>query len=478
MIFSSTIFLFIFLPINLLLYYLIPKKFLAFRNLLLLFTSLLFYSWGEPVIVFIMILSIFANYGFGLWIDKVREINFQKRLSIIASLVFNIGLLGYFKYFNFFVNNINSIVGTNFTSQVALPIGISFYTFQIMSYIIDIYFGNVKPQKNLFTLALYISFFPQLIAGPIIRYIDIEAQFTNRVQNLEKIASGFQRFIVGLSKKILIANQVSIFADHAFNTNSPTSVMAWVGAICYALQIYFDFSGYSDMAIGLGRMFGFEFLENFNYPYISNTVQNFWRRWHISLSSWFRDYLYIPLGGNRKGALRTYLNLLTVFAVTGLWHGASWSFVVWGLYHGAFLMLERGVWGKILQKLPTALTWFYTMIVALIGWVIFRAEELGKALEYIKCMFSFSTGGLSITLARLNIVIVAAILLGIIFSAPILPYVKKKLFGDDNHFAIENLTPAKQIASYASIIGCFCMLLVSIIFLTGSDFNPFLYFRF
>ena len=478
MIFSSTLFLFIFLPIVLLLYYIIPQKFLAARNSLLLCVSLFFYSWGEPVVALIMVFSICANYGFGLWIDKSKENKFQKKLSIVISLCFNIGLLGYFKYFNFFIDNINGIFGTGFISQVALPIGISFYTFQIMSYIIDIYFGNVKPQKNVFTVALYISFFPQLIAGPIVRYIDIEEQLKTRTQSLEKIAGGFQRFIVGMSKKILIANQVSIFADHAFNTGSPTAVMAWTGALCYALQIYFDFSGYSDMAIGLGKMFGFDFLENFNYPYIAGTVQSFWRRWHISLSSCFRDYLYIPLGGNRKGSLRTYLNLLTVFAVTGLWHGASWSFVVWGLYHGAFLMLERGVWGKVLQKLPSALTWVYTMIIVIIGWVIFRAETLSAAFEYIRCMFSFSTGGLAITLANLNIVIVVAIALGIIFSLPLLPYIKNKLFGEENHFTCENLSVAKQIASYASIIGCFAMLIMSIIFLTGSDFNPFLYFRF
>ena len=480
MIFSSTIFLFIFLPMNLLLYYIIPKKFLAARNLLLLCTSLIFYSWGEPVVVLIMVLSIAVNYAFGLLFGLWDEEKSKKNLVLIFAVAFNVILLGYFKYFNFFVDNINFVFGMDFTSKVALPIGISFYTFQIMSYIFDIYFGNVKPQKNIFNLALYIAFFPQLIAGPIVRYIDIEAQLQDRTESLEKMASGFQRFIVGLSKKILIANQVSIFADFAFNTTSLTSVMAWVGTICYALQIYFDFSGYSDMAIGLARMFGFEFLENFKYPYISNTIQNFWRRWHISLSSWFRDYLYIPLGGNRKGNLRTYLNLLIVFAVTGLWHGASWSFVVWGLYHGAFLMLERGAWGRILKKLPSALTWVYTMVVVLIGWVLFRADDLGKAIEYIKSMFNFTTGGLAITLANLNIVSLVALICGIIFSAPVLPYVKKKIFGDENqnHLTCENPTMSRQIASYISIVGSLCMLIVSIIFLTGSDFNPFLYFRF
>jgi len=347
-----------------------------------------------------------------------------------------------------------------------------------MSYPIDIYKGDAKLQKSIVSFGAFVALFPQLIAGPIVRYKQIAEQLENRAQNLDKIAAGAQRFIIGLSKKILIANQVSVFADRAFNTSSPTSVMAWVGAICYALQIYFDFSGYSDMAIGLGQMFGFEFPENFDYPYISNTVQNFWRRWHISLSSWFRDYLYIPLGGNRKGTFRTYMNLLVVFFVTGLWHGASWSFVIWGLYHGAFLMLERGVWGKFLKRLPKAVTWFYAMFVVLIGWVIFRAENIGRAFEYLKCMFNFKTGGLSLTLANLNIIILFALLLGIIFSVPILPSVKKRLFGDKNHFEYEYLPPAKQAASIASIFGCVGLLVLSVIFLTGSDFNPFLYFRF
>ena len=478
MIFSSTLFLFIFLPVTLLLYYIIPKRYLTAKNILLLFASLLFYGWGEPIFIFVMIVSICANHVFGYMIDKVKENKSHKRIALIIAVVFNVGLLGYYKYFNFFTDNINWIFKTNFTSNIALPIGISFYTFQIMSYVLDVYFGNVEPQEKLWNLALYISFFPQLIAGPIVRYIDIAAQLENRKHNIDNIAAGVQRFIIGLSKKILIANQVSVFADRAFNTSSPTSAMAWVGIICYALQIYFDFSGYSDMAIGMGKMFGFEFLENFDYPYISSTVQVFWRRWHISLSSWFKDYLYIPLGGNRKGALRTYINLLIVFTVTGLWHGASWSFVIWGLYHGIFLMVERGAWGKILKKLPKAVTWVYTMLVVLIGWVFFRAETLGKAFEYLKCMFNFSTGGLSITLANMNIIILGALLLGMLFSAPILPYIKKQLFDGKNHFECANLSPVKQAASWASIAGCLGLLLLSVIFLTGSDFNPFLYFRF
>ncbi|MCL1857644.1 MAG: MBOAT family protein [Oscillospiraceae bacterium] len=482
MIFSSTLFLFIFLPAVLLAYHIIPQKLLTAKNILLLFASLIFYGWGEPRVILLMLYSILMNYLFGILIHNLKENNFEpvyQRLALAATVIFNIYLLGYYKYFNFLTENLNWIFKTNIKSNIALPIGISFFTFQIMSYVIDVYRGKVKFQKNIFNLALYISFFPQLIAGPIVRYIDIEKQLENRKSNINNIASGMQRFIIGLSKKVLIANQVSVFADRAFNASSPASVMAWIGAICYALQIYFDFSGYSDMAIGMGKMFGFEFLENFDYPYISNTVQNFWRRWHISLSSWFRDYLYIPLGGNRKGVFRTYINLLIVFTVTGLWHGASWSFVVWGLYHGVFLMLERGAWGKILRKLPRAVTWVYTMFVVLIGWVIFRAETLGKALEYIKCMFNFSTGGLNTVLASLNIIILIAILSGMLFSAPILPFIKKELFGEEkNHFECEDLSPLKQAASWVSIAGCIAILILSVIFLTGSDFNPFLYFRF
>ena len=481
MIFSSTLFLFIFLPVVLLLYYIIPKRFTAAGNMLLLAASLIFYSWGEPIVALIMIISILVNYLFGLLVNQLKENNYGRiyqKLVLAASVVFNIFFLGYFKYFNFITDNINWIFKSDIKSNIILPIGISFYTFQILSYVVDVYFGKVKPQKNIFNLALYISFFPQLIAGPIVRYTDIEEQLENRSHNIAKISQGTQRFIIGLSKKILIANQVSIFADKAFNASSPSSVMAWIGAICYTLQIYFDFSGYSDMAIGLGKMFGFEFSENFDYPYISKTVQIFWRKWHISLSSWFKDYVYIPLGGNRKGSFRTYINLLIVFAVTGLWHGASWSFVIWGLYHGVFLMLERGAWGKILKKLPGAVTWIYTMFVVIIGWVFFRAEDINKAFEYIKCMFNFSTGGLSITLANMNIIILMAFIAGIIFSAPILPYINKKLFGGKNHFECDDLPALKQTASIASIAGCVVLLTLSVIFLTGSDFNPFLYFRF
>jgi len=309
MIFSSTLFLFIFLPATLLAYYAIPAKHLKARNIVLLCASLIFYAWGEPKNIILMLLSIAANYVFGLLIGKFAENSGKKKLVLVLSIVFNLGMLGYYKYWNLFT------FGKLW--EVALPIGISFFTFQIMSYVIDVYRGEVAVQRSLFKLGLYISLFPQLIAGPIVRYADIELQLSERTTDLKKFASGIRRFIVGFSKKVLIANVVAVPTDTIFALESRPAATAWLGIICYALQIYFDFSGYSDMAIGLGRMFGFEFLENFDYPYISTSVREFWRRWHISLSTWFRDYLYIPLGGNRRGKLRTYINLVIVFACTG-----------------------------------------------------------------------------------------------------------------------------------------------------------------
>jgi alginate O-acetyltransferase complex protein AlgI len=472
MIFSSTLFLFIFLPIVFILYYIIPGKLLTARNILLMAASLLFYAWGEPRVILMMLLSIAVNYGFGLLLGKKRT-----RLAIAGAVVFNLSLLGYFKYANFFAENINALFGTGIVSDIALPIGISFFTFQIMSYVIDVYRGSVQPQRKLFNLALYIFFFPQLIAGPIVRYIDIEAQLDKRSHSFELIANGFRRFIIGLAKKVLIANQAALFADYAFGHRSPSIVAAWAGVVSYALQIYFDFSGYSDMAIGLGRMFGFEFLENFNYPYISRTVQEFWRRWHMSLSTWFKDYLYIPLGGNRKGAARTYVNLLIVFLATGFWHGASWSFVVWGVYHGVFLMLERGAFGRALKKLPRALCSIYTLLVVLFGWVVFRAEDLQAAGVYLVRLFDFTTlngAAFKSALANTGSFTLAASVVGVVFCAPLLGWVKGKL----HHGEGEVGAGLRTAVEWGSMVVCLCLLLLSIVFLTGSDFNPFLYFRF
>jgi alginate O-acetyltransferase complex protein AlgI len=468
MVFSSTLFLFLFLPLIFVLYYAIPPRFLFVRNIALLSASLVFYAWGEPMVVFLMLASILVNFLLSIAISRINKQEAHWRfLLFILSMLFNFGLLGCFKYANFLTEGADYVFRTDFVTNIALPIGISFYTFQAASYMVDVYRGNVRPEKSLINFALYISFFPQLIAGPIIRYADIKTQFNQRKHSLALTASGFQRFIIGLAKKVLIANQVSSFVDYAFAVPSLTSFMAWTGIVCYALQIYFDFSGYSDMAIGLARMFGFNFRENFNYPYIATSVQDFWRRWHMSLSSWFRDYLYIPLGGNRKGTKRECSNLLLVFALTGFWHGAEWTFIVWGLYHGLFLVFERLALKKLLAKLPFVLKWFYGMTVVLIGWVFFRAENLSSAIQYIERMFAFTTGGWSITLAHLNVIVVAAILLGLLASAPIFPYLKSKMVFKENRFW-----------EGVGVVACLALLEVSLIFLVGSGFNPFLYFRF
>lgn len=461
MIFSSTIFLFIFLPIVLLANFIVPQKNVEIKNAILLIASLLFYAWGEPKNVLLMLLSIGVNYILGNLLGKFRSELGKRKAVLIASVVFNLGLLFFFKYFNFVTGGI--------FPEIALPIGISFFTFQIMSYVIDVYRGNVEPQRNLLKLALYISLFPQLIAGPIVRYVDVEKQLTDRVCTLEKTAKGMVRFSMGLAKKVIVSNTVALIADTVFNMDSTVpAVTAWMGAICYALQIYFDFSGYSDMAIGIGHMLGFDFLENFNYPYISSSVQEFWRRWHISLSSWFRDYLYIPLGGNRKGTARTYLNLLIVFAATGLWHGASWNFLVWGLFYGVFLIIERLGLNRILAKVPKFIGWLYTMLVVLVGWVFFRADTMSAALKYIREMFSFN-GGLTHAMSQFTNLSFFIMLLALVISAPVYPFIKKK---------IEKTELGEKIFMVVEILLMVVLLITSVIFLSGSDYNPFIYFRF
>jgi Predicted membrane protein involved in D-alanine export len=464
MIFSSTIFLFIFLPITLLVYYAIPKKFIPAKNAVLLVASIIFYAWGEPKNILLMALSIICNYAFGLGIEKCIGYKNEagKKAILILSLLYNLGLLFFYKYFNF-------VTGGLF-EYIVLPIGISFFTFQIMSYTIDVYRGNVGAQHSLIKLGLYISLFPQLIAGPIVRYIDIDTQLTTRSYDLDKVFKGISRFIMGLTKKVLISNTVAALADTAFSIGPGlNAATAWLGAVCYTLQIYYDFSGYSDMAIGLGHMLGFDFLENFNYPYISASVQEFWRRWHISLSSWFRDYLYIPLGGNRKGKARTYINLIIVFACTGIWHGAAWTFLIWGLYHGFFLIIERAGFGNILKKLPRFVGRIYTLLAVLIGWVLFRADTLGDAINYIGAMFNFSNFGLARAAAQLDNITGLAIILGIIFSAPLLPWLRKKL---------ESVEGGRTSAYILNTAGCIGLFILSVVFLTGSDYNPFIYFRF
>ena len=469
MVFSSMIFLWLFLPIVLLLYYISEKK---FKNVILLISSFIFYAWGEPKYIILMLLSIVMNYIFGLLMDKNRKYD---KIILILAIIANLGLLGYFKYYNFFISIINKIFDMQLLSikDIMLPIGISFYTFQILSYIIDLYKKEIKVQKNILNLALYISFFPQLIAGPIVKYDDIEKEINDRKTDLDLFASGVKRFVYGLGKKVLLANSLALVADSIFSyevsyLNTP---LVWLAAITYTLQIYFDFSGYSDMAIGLGRMFGFHFPENFNIPYISQSITEFWRRWHISLSTWFKRYLYIPLGGNRKGKYRTYLNLFIVFLATGLWHGASFNFIVWGIYYGIFLIIERIFLKNILDNCKYKfLNHIYVILVVIIGWILFRIEELSNAIDIIKLMFSFH---FDTTYLILPTFINVKMFLIIIFSFFLCGPAQKLLSSLKNKDKIKNI-----YEKYLEIITIVLILILSLSELVSNTYNPFIYFRF
>lgn len=472
MVFSSTIFLFAFLPITLSGYYLIRKE---LRNAFLLVMSLLFYAVGEPSFVWVMLGSILVNYLIGLLIWKFGQKGKRVRtFLLLLTLGVNLGILFYYKYFDFTVSNLNRLLNLSLPLRnVVLPIGISFFTFQGMSYVLDVFMGKTEVQKNPLNVALYIALFPQLIAGPIVRYSDINREIITREETLEDFASGIRRFSVGLAKKVVLSNSFALLADEAFGM-APAELgtgMAWLGAVAYTFQIYFDFSGYSDMAIGLGRMFGFHFLENFNYPYISNSVTVFWRRWHISLSSWFRDYVYIPLGGNRKG--NVYVHLLIVFFLTGLWHGASWNFVIWGLWHGFFLIMERILKNRnIAVSMPMALKWGYTMLVVIVGWVFFRAVDLTAAIEYIKCMLpghiATTDKNTLLTMFYTKDYLVTAVL-AMICSTPILS--KVSVVCDRSIILQKIKEPASAIISIALIV-------VSIATLSVTTYNPFIYFNF
>lgn len=388
MLFSSMTFIFIFLPIVCGLYFLVRKN-ITMANLLLLLASIIFYAWGEPNYVFIMLGTILINYVGAICINKYPK---HKKIALLTTILANLGILFYFKYFNFVMENINSVIGTNFSFlEVIMPIGISFYTFQALSYVIDVYYNKANVQKNIYKLALYITLFPQLVAGPIIKYHDVANQIDKRKITFNQFSYGIKRFIIGLAKKVLIANTMGAIADAIFAqpVYDFSTGVAWLGALAYTFQIFYDFSGYSDMAIGLGHMFGFKFLENFNYPYISKSITEFWRRWHISLSTWFKEYLYIPLGGNRISKYRTYLNLFIVFLATGIWHGAEWTFVIWGLWHGAFIIFERitNLHKRIGGITSSILRHCYTILAFVIGWVIFRSDNITYAIDYIKNMF-------------------------------------------------------------------------------------------
>ncbi len=466
MLFSSMTFVFLFLPIVCALY-LLAKP--SLHNPILLLASMFFYAWGEPSYLAIMILTIFVNYVGALAIDKWRRLKFPIALLTIAV---DLSFLIYFKYFNFIVENVNVLCGTEIDFiKVVMPIGISFYTFQALSYLVDVYRGEVKVQKDLYKMALYIALFPQLVAGPIVKYHDVAEQIDNRVVSFDKVAYGVKRFIIGLAKKMLIANTLGVVADKIFNQPVVQfdCLTAWVGALAYSMQLFYDFSGYSDMAIGLGSIFGFKFLENFNYPYISKSITEFWRRWHISLSTWFREYLYIPLGGNRVPKWRNLVNLFLVFLATGIWHGASWVFIVWGLWHGFFIILEKLTdWNKEKQNLGLKiLQHIYTILVFIIGWVFFRSETLSYALDYIKNMFGLiSDHQIAYTLPYyIDRIGVIAFIAAILCAMPI--------FKGFLSIAFE-----RKVCRTLVNIWLMLLFILSAVTIAVSTYNPFIYFRF
>ena len=462
MVFSSLSFLFYFLPTILFLYYILPKKFRYGRNFVLLIGSLFFYFVGEPKAIVVMLLSIFINYIGGIAVNSGGEK--QRKISLTIVVILNLTILFYYKYLMFIVGNLSKIFDFSVeTKSIYMPIGISFFTFQGMSYVFDVYMKNAEVKKNPLDIALYISLFPQLIAGPIVRYKTVADEIDGRVETLDLFSTGVIRFIVGLSKKVLLANKFGIIADEIFKLNGNYNLsvpLSWFGVFMFALQIYYDFSGYSDMAIGLGKMFGFNFLENFDYPYISKSITEFWRRWHMSLGTWFRDYIYIPLGGNRVSVPRHILNMFIVWFLTGFWHGASWNYIIWGLYFFVFLVIEKYVFGNKFEKVPKIFRHLYALIVILVGWVIFKEENSFLLLKYLKAMFSVglkpTIGGVTYYLKEYYI----EIFLGIIFSANILKAFEK----------------GKKTIPAISIY--FILLILSIVSLFSSSYNPFIYFRF
>ncbi len=472
MVFSSIPFLYYFLPIVLLCYAAAPAK---CKNLVLLLASLVFYAWGEPRLVFLMMISVVLGYGFGLYIEKHLGTK-KAKYGLIVSVVISAGFLCYFKYADFFIANVNAATGLSLPLlKVALPIGISFYTFQLISYIIDVYRGSVAAQKSLLDLATYIAMFPQLIAGPIVRYADIEKSLKHRVHKFEDMAYGIRRFTIGLSKKVLIANPLGELCD-VFQASGEQSVLFfWMYAAAVSLQIYFDFSGYSDMAIGLGRFFGFHFMENFNYPYISKSVTEFWRRWHISLGSWFRDYIYIPLGGNRVSKGRHLFNIFVVWFLTGFWHGAAWNFMFWGLYFGVLLVIEKFFLLKHMERMPKILTHGYVLLASVISFVIFDAVDMQAAFAYVGAMFGLRgiplVTGETLYYLRSNAILLVFAVIG---ATPMVKQWANKVMNANWTTGTVGASVAMGV-EFIVLIGLF---IVSTAFLVDGSFNPFLYFRF
>jgi alginate O-acetyltransferase complex protein AlgI len=478
--FTEPTFLFLFLPILLGLYFL-TRVHARYANGLLLVASVLFYAKGGGGFTWLMLGSITFNYWMAIAVDRGRAVS-ERRAQVLlgVAVAINLVVLGWFKYANFFADNVNLLLraagGPGVTvPKVLLPIGISFYTFHAVSYVVDVYRRQATAQKSPVHAALYLLLFPQLIAGPIIRYKDIADQLARRVVSLDDFAYGVRRFIIGLGKKVLIANIVAVPADGIFaiKASELTAPYAWLGIVCYTLQIYFDFSGYSDMAIGLGRMFGFRFPENFRWPYIADSVQEFWRRWHISLSSWFRDYLYVPLGGNRVAPWKTYRNLVTVFFLCGLWHGASWNFVIWGLFHGAFLVVERLGLGTLLKRLPPAARHAYLLLIVMVGWVFFRAETLPAAITYLRAMFG--VGGSDMPAFRLtwyfNPEVRLALVAGVVGSMPLIPWLRARADAWSGEWR-------GWVAESAGVVGLVVVFIAAILQVAARTYNPFIYFRF
>ncbi len=472
MLFSSLIFLFIFLPTTILIYYISPRK---LKNITLLVFSLFFYGYGEPKYLVVMLFSIVVNYLSGILIHIFRGSKAKLKLVLIATVILNLGIIGYYKYADFVISNLNAGLGMSIPiMNIVMPIGISFFTFQGMSYVIDVYRGQGAVQKNPLNVALYISLFPQLIAGPIVRYETVAEQINHRKETLDDFTYGIERFILGLSKKVLIANSVGLIADEIFNSplKEMSTLLAWIGILSYTFQIYFDFSGYSDMAIGLGNIFGFKFMENFNYPYISKSITEFWRRWHISLSTWFRDYLYIPLGGNRVSSIKFLRNIIVVWFLTGLWHGAAWNFVAWGLYYGILLIVEKFIIGKYIKKLPNIFQHSYTMAFVILGWLLFRSESLSYAFEYFKIMIGQNNTSL-ISPKAIYYLVEYKFELGLAFiaSIPLYPMITEKINSEDS-------LSKKIIQRYGKPIILMGLLAINTMYLINSTFNPFIYFRF
>ena len=461
MVFSSLVFMFAYLPITLLAYYLVPRQ---GRNIFLFIVNLIFYGWGEPKLVLLMVFNIFFNYIGGWLVDKYRADAKKKKLFLILTCVLDIGILAVFKYTGMITETLNMLPFLNIPElQISLPIGISFYTFQTMSYVIDVYRDDAPVSKNFINFGTYVALFPQLIAGPIVRYRDVAEQLVNRRETIEMFTRGVKLFMVGLAKKVIIANTMGTLTTNIFATNGV--VGTWVGMIAYTFQIYFDFSGYSDMACGLGNMMGFEFLKNFNYPYIAKSITDFWRRWHISLSTWFKEYVYIPLGGNRKGVKRQILNLLIVWGLTGLWHGAAYNFVLWGLYYGLLLILEKFVLKKFLDRLPSFVQHIYTLFIIIIGWGLFYFTDVGQLGEFMVDLFNFGNGicgnqAFNLIMSNLPMLIIAAVA-----STPL----ATMLYTRFEH---------TRFMWIPETLYCMGVLAVSTASLVNQSYNPFLYFRF